>query len=162
MRLAKGTDYAYRILMLVAMNDGRTLTVESVSSSLRLSRTHCMKIIAKLSNNGFLKTTRGRGGGLQLGLEPEQIRMGEVAKVMEADFGFVECLCPRCDDEPQPDCPMFGGCEMSRIMSKSVKQFIANLNEHSLADVLSRSKNSDNLMMDSCPGEIAATGTSDA
>lgn len=147
MRLAKGTDYAYRILMLVAMNNGRNLTVESVASSLHLSRTHCMKIIAKLSNNGFLKTTRGRGGGLQLGQDATEIRMGEVAKVMEADFGFVECLCPRCEEEPQPDCPMFGGCEMSRVMSKSVKQFIANLNENSLQDILDKSKNTENLKM---------------
>ena len=147
MRLAKGTDYAYRILMLVAMNDDRNLTVESVASTLHLSRTHCMKIIAKLSNNGFLKTTLGRGGGLELGDSPEAIRMGDVAKVMEADFGFVECLCPRCDDAPKPDCPMFGGCEMSRIMSKSVKQFVASLNEHSLADILGRSKNTPNLVM---------------
>ena len=150
MRLAKGTDYAYRILMLVAKNDDRNLTVESVASALHLSRTHCMKIIAKLSNSGFLKTTRGRGGGLELGNEPANIRMGDVAKVMEADFGFVECLCPRCDDTPQPDCPMFGGCEMSRIMSKSVKQFVASLNEHSLADILERSKHTPNLVMRGC------------
>ena len=150
MRMAKGTDYAYRILMLVAKNNGLNLTVESVASALHLSRTHCMKIIAKLSSNGFLKTTRGRGGGLELGQEASDIRMGDVAKVMEADFGFVECLCPRCDEDPQPDCPMFGGCEMSRIMSKSVKQFIANLNEHSLADILERSKNTGNLALSSC------------
>ena len=162
MRLAKGTDYAYRILMLVAMNDERNLTVESVASSLRLSRTHCMKIIAKLSSNNFLKTTRGRGGGLELGADPSAIRMGDVAKVMEADFGFVECLCPRCDDEPKPDCPMFGGCEMSRIMSRSVKQFIASLNEHTLADVVAASKNSRNLVMPdgsrTCPEPESADG----
>ena len=150
MRLAKGTDYAYRILMLVAMNKDRDLTVETVAKALRLSRTHCMKIIAKLSNGGFLKTQRGRGGGLELGQEPDEIRMGDVAKVMEADFGYVECLCPRCEDEPKPDCPMFGGCEMSRIMSRSVKQFVASLNQHTLADVLKRSKNTPNLMMTGC------------
>ena len=150
MRLAKGTDYAYRILMMVAMNDDRSLTVESVASGLRLSRTHCMKIIAKLSNHGFLATTRGRGGGLKLGKESHNIRMGDVAKATESDFGFVECLCPRCDDEPQPDCPMFGGCEMSRIMSKSVKKFVASLNEHTLADVVAKSKNANNLILRDC------------
>ena len=147
MRLAKGTDYAYRILMLVAMNDERDLTVERVAVALKLSRTHCMKIIAKLSSNGFLNTTRGRGGGLELGQAPEDILMGNVVKAMESDFGFVECLCPRCDDAPQPDCPLFGGCEMSRIMARSVKRFIASLNEHSLADIMARSKNASNLTM---------------
>ncbi|WP_157967660.1 MULTISPECIES: RrF2 family transcriptional regulator [Cohaesibacter] len=161
MRLAKGTDYAYRILMLVAMNDDRNLTVESVASALHLSRTHCMKIIAKLSNNGFLKTMRGRGGGLELGKEPAEIRMGDVAKVMEADFGFVECLCPRCEDAPQPDCPMFGGCEMSRLMSKAVKQFVASLNENSLADILERSKNTPNLVMCGCETGRGTPGKAD-
>ena len=148
MRLAKGTDFAYRILMLVAMNDERSLTVETVASALRLSRTHCMKLIAKLSSNGFLKTTRGRGGGLVLGMAAEDIRMGDVAKAMEADFGVVECLCPRCNDDPQPDCPMFGGCEMSRVMSRSVKQFMASLNEHTLAEIVEKSKNSKHLVLE--------------
>ncbi|PLW75019.1 Rrf2 family transcriptional regulator [Cohaesibacter celericrescens] len=147
MRLAKGTDYAYRILMMVAMNEDRSLTVETVATNLRLSRTHCMKIIANLSSHGFLETTRGRGGGLKLGKDAHAIRMGDVAKVTESDFGFVECLCPRCDNEPQPDCPMFGGCEMSRVMSRAVKSFIATLNENSLADVVAKSKNSGNLVL---------------
>ena len=151
MRLAKGTDYAYRILMLVAMNDDRNLTVETVASALRLSRTHCMKLIAKLSTNGFLKTTRGRGGGLGLGMASKDIFMGDVAKVMEADFGVVECLCPRCDDAPKPDCPMFGGCEMSRVMARCMKQFVASLNENSLADIVRKSKNSTNLLMPDSP-----------
>ncbi|WP_316859332.1 Rrf2 family transcriptional regulator [uncultured Cohaesibacter sp.] len=147
MRLAKGTDFAYRILMLVAMNDERNLTVETVATALRLSRTHCMKLIAKLSGSGFLKTTRGRGGGLELGMPAEQIRMGDVAKAIESDFGVVECLCPRCEDEPQPDCPMFGGCEMSRVMARSIKQFVASLNENTLADIVAKSKNSPNLLL---------------
>jgi Rrf2 family transcriptional regulator, nitric oxide-sensitive transcriptional repressor len=145
MRLAKGTDYAYRILMLVAMNQNRMLTVEMVSAALNLSRTHSMKLIAKLSSHGFLKTTRGRGGGLELGLPCEEIRLGDVAVAMETDFGLLECL-----HRDESDCTMFGGCAMTGIMKRALKHFLDSLNDYSLEDIVVRSKNSDKLVLPAC------------
>lgn len=145
MRLAKGTDYAYRILMLVAMNSDRSLTVEAVASTLNLSRTHSMKLIAKLSSNGFLKTTRGRGGGLTLGQEATEIRLGDVARTMEADFGLLECLY-----RDESDCAMFGGCEMTFIMHRALKAFLDSLNEFTLEDIVKKSKNSERLILPAC------------
>lgn len=145
MRLARGTDFAYRILMMVAMNSDRNLTVEAVASSLQLSRTHCMKLIAKLSANGFLLTTRGRGGGLALGQEPTEILLGDVAKAMESDFGLLECFY-----SSQSNCAMFGGCEMTFIMKRALKAFLDSLNEYTLEDILKKSKNSGKLILPAC------------
>lgn len=145
MRLARGTDFAYRILMMVAMNPDRSLTVETVASSLQLSRTHCMKLIAKLSANGFLQTTRGRGGGLTLGQEPTEILLGDVAKAMESDFGLLECFY-----RSESDCAMFGGCEMTFIMKRALKAFLDSLNEFTLEDILKKSKNSGRLVLPAC------------
>lgn len=151
MRLAKGTDYAYRILMLVAMNPDRSLTVEAVADALKLSRTHCMKLIAKLSRNGFLKTMRGRGGGLGLGMAADAIRLGHVAKAMESDFGLLECFYRQ-----ESDCAMFGGCEMTHIMHEALGAFLDSLNAYTLDDILKKSQKSEALVLPLCFSESEA------
>ncbi|MCT4656816.1 MAG: Rrf2 family transcriptional regulator [Cohaesibacter sp.] len=145
MRLARGTDFAYRILMLVAMNRNRSLTIDMVAETLGLSKAHVMKLIAKLSSHGFLETTRGRGGGMHLGKEPKDIRLGDVAHSMEADFGMVECLYRN-----ESHCAMFGGCELTFIMHRAVRGFLDILNEYSLEDILEKSQNSPDLIMPAC------------
>ncbi len=145
MRLARGTDFAYRILMLAAMNRNRSLTIEMASQALGLSRAHLMKLIAKLSTHGFLETTRGRGGGMVLGKDPKDIRLGDVAEVMEADFGLVECLYRN-----ESHCTMFGGCELTFIMHRAVRGFLDLLNDYSLEDILTKSQNSEDLILPAC------------
>ena len=48
-----------------------------------------------LGNLGYLKTTRGRNGGIILAMQPNDINIGEVVSHTEEDFHIVECFNTR-------------------------------------------------------------------
>ena len=54
-----------------------------------------MKVVNDLAHRGLLETTRGRGGGLRLQAEPDQIRIGDVVQATETDFRLVDASTPR-------------------------------------------------------------------
>src|SRR6478736_3614646 len=92
MRLTSFTDFALRLLMYAAAHEDRLITIEEASEVYNISRTHLMKITNALTRAGFLKTVRGRSGGLRLGKLPPKIRLGDVVRVTEPDFTLVECF----------------------------------------------------------------------
>jgi Rrf2 family protein len=94
MRLTLYTDYAVRMLMFVALRDGQRGTIREIAAAYGISRNHLMKVAHNLQREGYLTTTRGKGGGLQLALPPDQIRLGTLVRTMEPDLILAECFGP--------------------------------------------------------------------
>ena len=61
MRLTLHTDYALRVLIHVAIADGRLTTINDIAESFDISKQHLMKVVNDLSQKGYLDTLRGRG-----------------------------------------------------------------------------------------------------
>ncbi|MGH6683774.1 MAG: Rrf2 family transcriptional regulator, partial [Pseudolabrys sp.] len=80
MRLTRHTDYALRLLMLLAIEPEDLHTIESVAIRYGISRNHLMKITQTLTQAGFIESLRGRGGGLRLGCAAASINLGEVIR----------------------------------------------------------------------------------
>ncbi|NBN64493.1 Rrf2 family transcriptional regulator [Microvirga tunisiensis] len=130
MRLSQASDFALRIL--VHLGQTRTpQTVEGLSVTLGLSKSHVMKIVAHLGRAGILATSRGRGGGLTLRKDPAEIRLGAVVREMEPDLGVVACL----QDGPA-DCVFLPRCALKSAMARATNAFIDSLDSNTLADVL--------------------------
>ena len=91
MRLNLQSDYALRLLMHLAANDGELITIKQVAERFRISQNHLTKVAYLLGREGFIETVRGRSGGLRLARKPAAIRIGEVVRYME-DLALVECL----------------------------------------------------------------------
>ena len=66
MRLLASTDYALRLLMLLAQRRDETTSVETLARTLDLSRNHLHKIVQELHALGVVETMRGVGGGVRL------------------------------------------------------------------------------------------------
>lgn len=131
MRLTKHTDFALRILVYSAMETGdRLLSVQEVTDAFEVPRTHVMKIVQRLGQLGYLQTFRGKGGGFRLGMQPEDINLGEVVKVMESSITLVECEEIAC-----PDC---SACQLKDIMNQAMDAFFNVLAQYSLADALDK------------------------
>ncbi|MFK0570912.1 Rrf2 family transcriptional regulator [Endozoicomonas sp.] len=45
---------------------------------------------------GYLRNVRGNGGGIELGMPPEQINIGPVVRDMEASLKVIDCSTPYC------------------------------------------------------------------
>ncbi len=130
MRLTNFSDYALRILMLAAAHDDRLITIEETAEVYGISRAHLMKVANQLSRSGFLRSVRGRFGGLTLARHPEQINLGEVLRATEPDFELVECFTAdnRCILTPR--------CKLRGILDEALAAFIGTVDRYTLADLI--------------------------
>ncbi|MBO6507687.1 MAG: Rrf2 family transcriptional regulator [Roseibium sp.] len=130
MRLSQASDFALRILMATGQSD-EPQTVDRLTTSLGLAKSHVMKIVAHLARGGYLETTRGRGGGIRLAKAPDQIRLGDVVRLIEPDLGVVACL------KPQPaTCAFLPRCALKGAMAQASEAFLDSLNTQTLENML--------------------------
>lgn len=130
MRLTLHTDYALRMLVYLAVNRGRPTRVSDVAESYGISRNHLLKVALRLGRLGYVTTLRGRAGGIALARDPETINLGEVVRLMEDDFGLVQCM--RSDGGP---CAISPACRLKGIVRNALEAFLAVFDQHSLADI---------------------------
>ena len=133
MRLLASTDFALRVLMLLARAPaGTRMSVEMLARELgNLSRNHLHKIIQELTAYGVTVTTRGAGGGVALAVAPESIRLGKFVLHLESDQPVVECF--RADGCA---CTLLPHCQLRNMLSEARERFYASLDRLTLADCL--------------------------
>jgi Rrf2 family nitric oxide-sensitive transcriptional repressor len=134
MQITSYTDYALRVLIYLAMSPDRQATITEISDFYTISRNHLVKVIHQLGGKGFIKTTRGKGGGFSLQRPPEMIRIGEVVRSMETHFNWVECF-----DPAQQHCRLLPGCGLKQLLARAGDAYFQVLDAATLADVLSSS-----------------------
>jgi Rrf2 family transcriptional regulator, nitric oxide-sensitive transcriptional repressor len=129
-RLTLHTDYALRMLMLLALEPEILHTIASVARRYRISRNHLMKVAQTLIQAGFVASVRGRHGGLKLGMDPAAIRIGAVVRATEDGFAMVECF-----DRRNNTCVVSPACCLKKPLDEAVQAFLAVLDKSTLADV---------------------------
>ncbi len=131
MRLTAYTDYSLRVLMYLGLRGEKLATISELSETYGLSANHLMKIVHNLGKLGYIETVRGRGGGMRLAGDPEQINLGKVVRQMEPDFAIAECF-----DAGRHDCVIAPACRLQRVLDQAVRSFLDVLDQHTLADLL--------------------------
>ena len=97
MQLTKHTDYAFRVLIFLAMKDDEELaTIKEISEFFDISRSHMMKIVQKLANASFVLSIRGKQGGIKLGKPTKDINLRDIVELMEATLKPVDCTSQPC------------------------------------------------------------------
>lgn len=129
MRLTQFTDYALRLLLLLAAEPGRRITIQQVSEFHGISRNHLMKVANRLARAGILSPSRGRNGGLALARPPEEVRVGDVIKASEPDFALVGCMAGE-------HCVNLPDCRLTGVLNGALADFLASANRYSLADIV--------------------------
>jgi Rrf2 family nitric oxide-sensitive transcriptional repressor len=130
MRLTLHTDYALRLLMLLALEPDSACTIEDAARRYRISRNHLNKVVQTLAQAGFVESQRGRGGGVRLARQPENINLGQVVRATEDNFHVVECFC-RADA-----CVVTPACQLKDPLQQALAAFLAVLDRHSLAELV--------------------------
>jgi Rrf2 family nitric oxide-sensitive transcriptional repressor len=130
MRLTTFSDYALRVLMYSAMAGERLVTIEEIARAYNISRAHLMKVVNMLTREGYLKSVRGRSGGLTLARSPKEIDLGSVVRMTEPDFALVECFATG------NQCVVTHSCRLPQVLNEALGSFIATLERYSLADLM--------------------------
>ena len=131
MQLTLYSDYSLRVLIYLGVRPKHQATITEIAQSYKVSRNHLVKVVHNLGNMGYIITTRGRGGGLQLAMAPEQINIGEVVRKTEPNFDLVECF-----DEETNTCPISPACALIKALKLARKAFLGVLDQYTLADVV--------------------------
>lgn len=131
MRLTTRTNLALRTLMVCAVNEGRTVRKHQIAEASNASENHLAQVINSLAQLDYVKTTRGRRGGLQLARQPEEIRLGKVMRSFEGVVPFAECF-----DAAENTCPMMCSCRLRGVLAEALGAFYDALDRYTLADMI--------------------------
>jgi len=126
MRLTRFTDYALRLLIFIANNQGRRVTIAEAAVFHGISRNHLMKVAQRLSESALLRASRGRSGGLALGRPAEAISLGDVLRITEPDFALVGCMAG-------DGCTYMGYCRLPAALNASVAAFLQCADQQKLS-----------------------------
>ncbi|MCG2595820.1 Rrf2 family transcriptional regulator [Ramlibacter sp. XY19] len=130
MKLTLFTDYSMRVLIYLAARPGERATIAQVAGAYGISEHHLVKVVHFLGQAGWLRNVRGKGGGLELAQEPDQIVLGEVVRATEGEAAVAECFGP-----DHGNCCIEPACRLRGVLREAVAAFEAVLDRYTLADV---------------------------
>jgi Rrf2 family iron-responsive transcriptional regulator len=152
MRLTRQTNYAIRILMYCAANEGRLSRIPDIAEAYSLSELFLFKILQPLVENGLIETVRGRNGGVRLGKAAEAISLFDVVRVTEDNFAMAECF-----ENDAADCPLMDSCGVNEALRKALGAFFEVLASYSIRDLVEARPNMRNILgIDALPPRATA------
>ncbi|MBV7485852.1 Rrf2 family transcriptional regulator [Bordetella sp. BOR01] len=130
MQLTRYTDFGLRVLMYLTQDNGRDtpVTIPEIAGRFGVSRNHMVKVVHFLAQQGWIATTRGKGGGLRLAHAPSSYRVGDLVRALEHQGALIDCA--------EPPCALNGACRLSGVLADSLQVFYDTLNRHTLADLV--------------------------
>ena len=131
MRLTRQTNYAVRILMYCAANEGRLSRIPEIARSYGVSELFLFKILQPLVESGLVETVRGRNGGVRLGRPAGEISLFDVVRVTEDGFAMAECF-----EKDASDCPLVESCGLNEALRKALGAFFDVLDSYSIEDLV--------------------------
>ena len=122
MRITKRANIAIRVLMFCATNPDRLVTKTEIAERCNVSESHLAQIVNRLAQFGFLRTQRGRTGGMKLAHPMQEISVGEVFRRLEEDVPVAECFA-----ETDNTCPLTYACRLRPALDDAVEAFYLRL-----------------------------------
>lgn len=133
MQITYYTDYSLRVLMYLAVNRGRIVRISEIADRYEVSRNHLVKVVHNLARGGFIRSYRGKGGGIELARDLAKINLGEVVRYTEGPLKPVECF-----DVERNRCVITNACGLAEVIAEACNSFFATLDRYTLADLLKR------------------------
>jgi Rrf2 family nitric oxide-sensitive transcriptional repressor len=130
MRLTAFTDYSLRVLIYLAAEPSRRATIAEIAKSFDVSENHLTKVVHLLGRHGWIETVRGKGGGLQLARNPQDICIGKVVRETEGVAMPAECF-----GVDGGSCVITRSCGLKRALGEAVRAFYSVLDSYTLADI---------------------------
>ena len=131
MKLTTFSDYTLRVLMFLAINPGRLATIPEIAAAYDISQNHLMKVVHQLALSGVIESVRGKGGGIRLARQPEDIRLGQILRSSESSAAIVECL-----SADGGACCIAPACKLKGVLVRAFDSLYATLDETTLADLV--------------------------
>ncbi len=129
LKLALQTDYALRTLMFLATR-GTRARIDDVAALFGISRAHVAKVVNQLARQGYVRSIRGVGGGIELSRPPAEICVGDVIAAFEGPMHLLDCV--GMDDV----CVIEKFCKLKGVLAEAERIQQEYLRSVTLADVI--------------------------
>jgi len=138
-KLSRRGEYALKALLeLASRGSSAGATTPEIARKAQIPEPFLNQIMLTLKNAGVLRSRRGAHGGYTLNRPPEEITLGEVARLMDGPLAPIPCASVTAY-EPCPTCEEPDTCKL-RIIMRTVRDAIAGILDHTtLADVIQSS-----------------------
>lgn len=131
MRLTRQTNYAVRMLMYCAANEGRLSRIPEIARAYGVSELFLFKILQPLVEHRLVETVRGRNGGVRLGRAAKDITLFDVVRVTEENFAMAECF-----ENDAAECPLVDSCALNSALREALNAFFGVLMKYSISDLV--------------------------
>lgn len=128
MHVSRYTDYSYRVLLYLAVNNQQRVSMAEIAAYYDISREHLRKIVHSLSKLGYIQTYTGKSGGMELKKKPEEINLAQIFTEFEGMEPIIDC--------EHTHCPLIPTCSLSHVMAKAQNEFMKELKKYHLVDLL--------------------------
>jgi Rrf2 family protein len=109
------------------------MSIAAVAKESSVPYAYLEQLIAPLRRAGLVESKRGAQGGYQLTRPPEEIRVGEVYRVMEGPVAPMDCVS---ENEADQTCPLIEGCETRPVWLRVRDSIASTLDSMTLADLV--------------------------
>ncbi|GFD79749.1 hypothetical protein KUL156_02360 [Alteromonas sp. KUL156] len=96
-----------------------------------MSFNHLKKVITLLIDEGYITAAKGRGGGIRLSKEAEEINLGQVFRLTVEDVALAECFA-----SPTNKCVISPACRLKSILQNAADKFVSELDRFTLHDLV--------------------------
>ncbi len=127
LRITKRTNIAIRLMMYCAAHRDRLVTKAEIAECCNISENHLAQVINQLSQLNYLRTQRGRNGGMTLARDANDIYIGQVFRHIEGGLPIAECFA-----DADNTCPLVKACRLKVALADAAQAFYASLDEITL------------------------------
>ena len=128
MRLKTKTDYSIRVLIYLQANSGR-VRIKDIAEQYGISKNHLSVAVNKLSELGYIITTQGPKGGIELNPQACNRTLSQLVAELE-DFHIVECFDPASNT-----CNISAHCKLKGMLNKANTAFLNELKKYKIKDL---------------------------
>lgn len=117
--------------MFLAHHPDELTTIKRVADAHEISEDHLTKVVQRLAKLGYIKTVRGKNGGIKVAKNPADISIGRVIRDVEP-LAPVECFL----EDYAGSCRLYPNCALRGVLQTAQSQFLKSLDARSIADVM--------------------------
>ena len=101
--ISKKAKYAFKALKVLTEEYGRgPILIAHISARENIPQKFLEAILLDLRNHGLLQSQKGKGGGYMLRLDPQQVNLAQVLRIIDGPIAPTPCVSKhfyvRCDD----------------------------------------------------------------
>jgi Rrf2 family protein len=137
MKVSTRGEYGVRAMVALARHYGEgPMSITDIARVSSVPPAYLEQLIAPLRRASLVQSKRGARGGYILARAPEQVRIGEIYRVMEGPVAPMDCVSENLADQT---CPLIENCETRPVWLKMRDSIVDVLDSTTLADLIAPS-----------------------